>query len=108
MRPGGSRLSPGIFAARHASRATPSNSIGTFSPRSATARAISDEACEELLTTLRTEKNAQAGRFPKTLSIIKAVFSSLLCDAVEDEISGQPGYNNWESKKETRYQLTHR
>ena len=42
---------------------------------------------KDLLTTLRTELNAQGRPFAKnSLRIIKATFSSLLCDAVEDEL----------------------
>lgn len=42
---------------------------------------------KDLLTTLRMKLNAQGRPFSKnSLRIIKAVFSSLLCDAVEDEL----------------------
>jgi hypothetical protein len=64
---------------------------------------------KELLTTLRMEKNAQGRPFSKnSLRIIKAVFSSLLGDAVEDEILlANPAMQLGRGKKKSLTQLTH-
>ena len=64
---------------------------------------------KELLTTLRMELNAQGRPFSKnSLRIIKAVFSSLLCDAVEDEILlANPAMQLGRGKKKHLTQLSH-
>jgi integrase len=64
---------------------------------------------KELLTTLRTELNAQGRPFSKnSLRIIKAVLSSLLCDAVDDEILlANPAMQLGRGKKKHVTQLTH-
>jgi len=64
---------------------------------------------KELLTSLRMELNAQGRPFAKnSLRIIKAVLSSLLCDAVEDELLlANPAIQLGRGKKKHVTQLTH-
>ena len=71
-------------------------------------RDIRRKHVKDLLTTLRMELNAQGRPFSKnSLRIIKAVFSSLLCDAVEDEIlSANPAMQLGRGKKKNLTNLS--